>query len=68
MIPKLQHSDAVVRKYGRARSIANSTQPIVVAATIYFDREFCRRTIEVQCIASEWMLMAKLVSRKISVP
>jgi hypothetical protein len=36
--------------------------------TVQFDRELCGRTIEIQDVTAEWMLTAKFVACKISVP
>jgi hypothetical protein len=68
MIPKAQHGDSMISEDLRAPFITNLTKPIIVPATIEFDRELCCRTIEIECVAAEWMLTAKFVSRKISIP
>jgi hypothetical protein len=62
MIPKPQNRDSVISENLRAPFIANLTKPIIMAAAIQFDRELCRRTIKIECIAAEWMLAAKFVS------
>jgi hypothetical protein len=68
MIPKPQYGDSVISEDLRARFIANLTEPIIMPATVQFDRELSCRTIEIEGVAAEWMLTAKFVSRKISVP
>jgi len=67
MIPKPQHSDSVISKDVRTSLIVNLTQPIIMPTIIEFDRDLCRRTIEIKCVAADWMLATKLISRKISI-
>jgi hypothetical protein len=68
MIPKPQHNDPLANQKFRPRSIANLSDTIVMPATVQFDRELCDRTIEIQNVAVQWMLTAKFVACKISVP
>src|SRR6266700_7889923 len=68
MIPKPQHNDPLASQKFRARSVANLSDTIVMPATVQFDRELCGRTIEIQDVAIQWMLTAKFVACKISVP
>jgi hypothetical protein len=52
----------------RARSIVNLSDVIVMTATVQFDRELCGRTVEIQDVAVQRMLLARFVTGKISVP
>ena len=68
MIPESQHSDSPASEEFRPRSIPNLVRAIAVPTTIQFDREPCGRTIEIEYVGIEWVLAAKFVACKISVP
>jgi hypothetical protein len=68
MIPKSEHNNPFASQKLRSRSIANLSGAIVMPTTVQFDRELCGRTIEIQNVAVQWMLTAKFVACKISVP
>jgi len=68
MIPKSEHNDPFSNQRFRSRSIANLSGAVVMPTTVQFDRELCGRTIEIQDVTAEWMLTAKFVACKISVP
>ena len=56
--------------HARATPIAfdgELTQAIVMPTTVQFNRELCRRTIEIQYVTVERMLTAKFVAVEISV-
>jgi hypothetical protein len=68
MIPKPQHSDSVISKDVRAPLISNLPWPIIMSATIYFDRELYLCAIKIEYVAGERMLAAEFISREVSVP
>jgi hypothetical protein len=68
MVPKPQHSDSLISKHVRSRSIASSTELIIMAATIQLDGQLCGSTIEIHYVTAERMLTAKFVFREISIP
>jgi hypothetical protein len=67
MVPKSQHDDSVLSKECRPGSIVSSAHRIIVSATIQFDRELCRPTVEIQDVTIEWVLPPKFVTCKVSV-
>jgi hypothetical protein len=67
MIPKPQHSNSMTSNKLRAASVAHLTRTVVMSATIEFDRELCRRAIEIEYVTVEWMLTTKLVACEISI-
>ena len=68
MIPKSQDNDSFAVQEFRPRSIANLADIVVVPATVWFDRELCGRTVEIQDVTIQGMLTAKFVACKVALP
>ena len=68
MIPKSQHNDSFAGQEFRPSSIANLPRTIIMPPTVQFDRELCRRTVEIQNVAVQRMLTAKSITCKVAVP
>jgi hypothetical protein len=68
MIPEPHHNDSLTSEKFRPRSIANLAHMIVMPAAVQFDRELRGRTVEIQYVTVQWMLTAKFVACKVSVP
>ena len=67
VIPESQHDNSMASQKFRARSVANLACTVVVCSAGQLDRQLCTRTIEIQHLIVERMLVVKFVAREMSV-